>query len=332
MAESSNRTQFVAGIFVLCGLILLGGLIMEFGPLRHRLRKPYTIHAVFSDAQNLIKGAPVRRAGAAIGKVATAPELVPGLKGVKVSLEIYPEFQIPKNSRLRITSIGLMGDCAIDVNPPDQLTGTFVTEGETISGEGSSDLTAAARSITDEALVVMKDIRGGLTELNKAISQINTGVLSAANIKNLSDSLASVNASLEKIETRVLSDENTAAVHEALELLRATLKSAASAAGKAESGLAKFDAAMDLLSPGLKGFTGATAALRDASAALEALLKEARSGKGVLYALMNNTELRDNLVRLVDNLRHRGLLFYKDKEPAPARPPAPRNAPEPRRR
>ena len=35
MAESSNRTQLVAGIFVLCGLVLLGGLVMEFGPLQH---------------------------------------------------------------------------------------------------------------------------------------------------------------------------------------------------------------------------------------------------------------------------------------------------------
>src|SRR5689334_15627534 len=101
MAESNQRTQLVAGIFVLCGIVLLGGLIMEFGPLRHWMRKPYTIQAVFSDAQNLIKGAPVRRAGSPIGKVATAPELVENFKGVKVSLDIYPEFKIPKGSKLK---------------------------------------------------------------------------------------------------------------------------------------------------------------------------------------------------------------------------------------
>ena len=66
----------------------------------------------------------------------------------------------------------------------------------------------------------------------------------------------------------------------------------------------------------------------------EALLKEARSGKGVLYALLNNTELRDNLVRLVANLRQRGLLFYKDKDkepavPQPANRPAPKSGQEP---
>lgn len=324
MAENNHRTQFLAGVFVLCGLVLLGILVMEFGPLQHRLRKPYTIHAVFSDAQNLIKGSPVRRAGAAIGKVSTAPVLVEGLKGVKVSLEIYPEFQIPAGSALKITTIGLMGDCAIDVvtPPPDKLTGEFVKGGDTLSGEGGADLTTAAKSVTDEALVVMKDIRSGLAELNKTIARINTGVLSEANIKHVSDSLASLNTSLEKIETQVLSEENTVAVRDTLALVKNTMTNVSSASVKADSALAKIDKAVDHLGPGLKGFAEVTTALNEAADALEALLKEIRSGRGVLYSLINNSELRANLERLVANLRQRGLLFYKDKEP-PASSPAP---------
>ena len=164
MAESNSRTQIVAGIFVLCGLVLIGGLILEFGPLQHWMRKPYTVHAIFSDAQNLIKGSPVRRAGSNIGKVSTSPELIEGLKGVKVSLEIYPEFKLPEGSELKITSIGLMGDAAVDLVPPapDRVTGKFIPEGATLSGMGGSDLTAAATKVTDEATVVMKDLRAGL--------------------------------------------------------------------------------------------------------------------------------------------------------------------------
>jgi len=328
MAESNQRTQLVAGIFVLCGIILLGGLIMEFGPLQHRFRKPYTIHAIFPDAQNLIKGSPVRRAGAAIGKVSTSPALVEQLKGVKVSLEIYPEFKIPKGSQLKISTIGLMGDCAVDVvpPPPDKLTGDFVAADETLDGLGSTDLTTAAKQITDEATEVMKDIRNGLADLNKTISRLNAEVLSDANLKNISDSLTRVNSSLEKIDSKLLTEENTTAVRDSLALLKHTMENADKASVKADSALAKMDKAMDHLGPGLKGFAGATTALREASDALEALLKEARSGRGVLYALLNNAELRDNLERLVANLRQRGLLFYKDKAP-PAT--APRPAPPP---
>jgi phospholipid/cholesterol/gamma-HCH transport system substrate-binding protein len=338
MAESNQRTQLLAGIFVLCGLVLLGGLVMEFGPLQHRLRRPYAIHAVFSDAQNLIKGSPVRRAGAAIGRVATSPQLVDGLRGVKVSLEIYQEFKIPRGSQLKITTIGLMGDCAVDVlpPPPDKLTGDFIAPGETLDGVGGMDFTTVAEQMTDEATELMKDIRNGLSELNKTIARLNSEVLSDVNVKHVSESLTRLNSSLETIDTHFLTDENAASVRDSLALLKQTLEKALSASASADSAFAKMDKAMDHLGPGLKGFAGATDALRDASDVLEALLKEARAGRGLLYTLFNNTELRDNLERLIANMRRYGPVFYKDKAPpaAPAARPAPAIRPgqEPRRK
>jgi ABC-type transporter Mla subunit MlaD len=325
MAESNNRTTLIAGIFVLCGVVLLGGLIMEYGPLQHWMRKPYSVHAVFSDAQGLIKGAPVRLRGSPIGKVSTAPELASGLKGVQVSLDIYPEFKIPRNSQLKITTVGLMGDCAVDVvpPPPDKLTGEFIEKGETLDGVGSTDLTAVATKVTDEATEVMKDIRTSLAELNKTISRINEGVLSDANFKHMSDSLASLNRIIEKFETTVLTAENVAAVRDSLAALKTTMQNASASSANVRTAAEKIDKAMDQIGPGMKGFAGATAALHDASNALEALLKEARSGRGLLYALLNDSYLRDNLQRLVANLRQRGILFYKDKEPPAAVAPAP---------
>lgn len=332
MAESNQRNLLVAGIFVLCGLLLLGFLIMEYGPLQHWIRRPYKIKAIFSDAQNLIKGAPVRRAGTPIGKVASAPELIEGLKGVRVELDIYPEFKIPKASQLKISSVGLMGDAAVDVvpPPPEKLTGDFIAPGETIDGVGSTDFTAVATKITDEATEVMKDIRSGLAELNKTIARLNAGVLSDENVKNMSGSLASLNRSIGKFENTVLSEENVTSMHDSLAMLKTTMQNVSTSSVNARSALEKMDKAMDHLGPGMKGFAGATDALHDASTALEALLKEARSGRGVLYALLNDAWLRDNLQRFVANLRHRGVLFYKDKEP-PAPAPAPQQAPPAKR-
>ena len=324
MADTSKRTQLIAGIFVLCGLVLLGGLILEFGPLRHWLRRPYTIHAVFSDAQNLIKGSPVRRAGSQIGKVSSSPELLDDLKGVRVTLDIYPEFEIPEGSQLRISSIGLMGDSAVDVMPPppEQRTGKSVAAGTTLQGSSGSDLTAAAAKVSDEAIIVMKDIRTGIAALNETLARIQTGVLSEENLHNVSDSLKKLNAGLEKFDSKVLSEENTTALRDALALLKTTMQNASGASAKADSALAKIDKAVDHLGPGLKGFSGATASLDDAANALEALLKEARSGRGALFALLNDRELRDDIERLITNLRRHGPLFYKDKAPSSLPPPA----------
>jgi phospholipid/cholesterol/gamma-HCH transport system substrate-binding protein len=334
MAEKPQRTQIVAGIFVLCGIVLLGGLILEFGPLRHWMRKPYTVYATFADAQNIIKGSPVRRAGSQIGKVSSSPELLPDLKGVKVSLDIYPEFQIPQGSHLRISSIGLMGDAAVDVVPPplDKGTGNFVKAGDTMEGTSGADLSSVATKVTDEATEVMKDIRAGIAELNKTIERIQTGVLSDDNLRNVSSSLKQLNESLEKFDRTILSEENTTAIRDSLALLKTTMQNSSSASAKADSALAKMDKAVDQLGPGLKGFSGATASLDNAADALEALLKEARSGRGVLYTLFNNVELRDNVERLVANMRRHGPVFYKDKAPSTLPPPAPpptRRAPQP---
>jgi uncharacterized phage infection (PIP) family protein YhgE len=220
-----------------------------------------------------------------------------------------------------------MGDCAVDVVPPeaDKITGGVVAPGETLDGIRGTDLTAAATKITDEATEVMKDIRNGLAELNKTISRLNAGVLSDVNLQNISGSLTRLNSSLEKIDNELMTGENIAAVRESLALLKKTLENASAASVKADSALAKMDKAMDHLGPGVKGFAGATAALHDASDALEALLKEARTGRGMLYALFNNAELRDNFERLVANLRRYGMVFYKDRTP-PAVAPAPRPA------
>ena len=326
--EPSRRTSIIAGTFVLLGLFLLFGLIMEFGPIRHRMRRPYTITALFTDAQNLIEGSPVRRAGAVIGRVASPPELLDELKGVRVTLEIYPEFRIPKDAPLRINSIGLMGDCAVDVGlPPEGITG-FVEPGATLTGDLASDLTSMASKLGDEGTAVMKDIRASLAQLNTTLDRLNKGVLSDDNLRHVSETLTELEATVRKIDRDVLSGELVADVRAAVKSFRATMESAESVARgldpavtSARSALAKVDKAVDSLGPGLRGFDSATDSLRDAANSLEGLLRDARSGRGVLAALLNDPVVRDNLTRLIANLRRSGMVFYKDKEPSSLPPP-----------
>ena len=333
MKDNSNRTTLVAGLFVLGGLVLLGTLIFQFGTLRHRLRQPYVLYANFLDAQNLIKGAPVKRAGATIGQVVTSPQLVDGLKGVQVTLEIYPEFQIPVGSPMKINSVGLMGDSLIDVGqpPPEMLTGEYVKPLTVINGEGSQDLSATATRITDEIMVVIRDVRNGLRDLNITVGKLNNGVLSDGNLNNFSGGLRELRQSIHKLDTDVLSDANVNAVKVALDSFKEAMAKVDKASGqvdsvvgKADSAITKVDKAMDNLGPALKGAEGATVNLKQAATSLEGLLKDARSGKGLMNALLNDEELRNDFSALITNLKQRGVLFYKDKEKTPEAP-APQN-------
>ena len=324
MNENTNRTTLVAGIFVFVGLVLLGGLIFEFGTLRHRLRKPYVLYANFLDAQNLIKGAPVKRAGATIGEVVTSPQLVEGLKGVQVTLEIYPEFKIPVGSPLRIASVGLMGDSQLDVGqpPPELLKGEYLEPGSTLNGEGGADLASSANKITDEVVVVMRDLRNRLSDLGRTVGKVNDGVMSDENLANFSGGLKLVRESAEKVDEEVLSAENVGMIKVALADFSAAMKkidgAAARAEGvmsKADSAMAKVDQAVDRLGPTLQGAERAAVSLKRAAVALEKLLGDARSGDGVLHALLHDEALRRDFTLLIANLKQRGILFYKDKEP-----------------
>ncbi len=326
MANNSTRTQVTAGIFVFCGLVLLGGLILRFGPIQHRLRQPYTIYAEFSDAQNLIQGSPVRRAGAAIGRVATTPSLLDGLKGVKVSLEIYPEYKIPAGSTFKVASLGLLGDSAVDIVLPEADTGESVKPGATLAGNSSSDLASAATRVSDEAVVVLKDIRTSLAEINKTIGRINSGLLSDTNLKNIEQSIAALRNALDRVDRDVVTQENAKAISDSLAVLRRAMETGSNAMNKADSALAKIDSAVDQLGPSLEGFAGATKGLEKVGAIMESLLREIRSGRGFLHALINDPLMRDNIERLIANLRRSGLLWYKDKAP-PSLPPPPAPAP-----
>ena len=331
MNDKSNRTTLIAGRFVLGGIILFGALIFQFGTLRHRLRQPYTLYANFLDAQNLIKGAPVKRAGATIGQVVTSPKLVDGLKGVQVTLEIYPEFQIPVGSPLRIASVGVVGDTLLDVGqvPPDRLNGEFIKAGSTLDGMGSTDLMATANKLTDEIMVVLSDLRNGMRDLNITGGKLNTGVLGEENLNNFSGGLREMRESIHKVNNDVLSDGNINALKDALADFRGAMATVDKAAGradsvlvKADSSMTKVDKAMDNLGPALKGAEGATVNLKQAATALEGLLKDARTGNGLMNALLNDEVLRKDFAALITNLKQRGVLFYKDKE-KPEKPAAP---------
>ena len=328
MNENSHRTTLTAGLFVLVGLVLLGALIFNFGGLRHRLREPYKIYANFLDAQNLIKGAPVKRAGATIGLVSTSPKLVDGLKGVQVTLDIYPEFQIPVGSPLRIASVGLIGDSLLEVGQPPQemLTGEYIKPGSVIQGLGSIDLTATANRIADEIMVVVSDVRRSLTDLSKTLNKLNDGVLSEDNVRNFSGGLMELRESIHKIDFDVLGDGNIAQIKDALESFSGAMAkmNAASAkvdgiVTKADTTMKKIDSAMDSLGPTLKGTQSVTASLKDTSVAMQGLLKDARTGDGLLNALLNDPALRKDFTALISNLKQRGVLWYKDKE-IPASP------------
>jgi phospholipid/cholesterol/gamma-HCH transport system substrate-binding protein len=332
MAIKEKRSEAIVGLFLLIGLAVLGTLIVKFGRIgESNMEGRYNVEITFNDASGLIQGSEIRMGGARIGKITNTPELQENLK-VLVQMRLTGQVKIDKDSSFQIQSLSILGDKMIVVTPPEISSGEFLKDGDTLEGSQSGGLEALqsdAESVARDARVLMKDARttllkvdsslddiravaGGLAE---AIDKINTDVLdkeTVLSLKNSITNLEQVTASFKDIgdEVKPTFDE----VREAI----VSVKSAADSAAKT------FDIAgaqIKNLEPALAGIPDALDSFRSAASKAEGVMGEAvktitkiNESDGLLNTLTDDKEFSTDTKQFVKNLKHYGILRYKDDE------------------
>jgi phospholipid/cholesterol/gamma-HCH transport system substrate-binding protein len=314
MANPERRTELYVGLFFLLGLVLLGGLIVQFGRFSDRLTNHYPITVIFDDASGLIKGSEVRMGGARIGKVAEAPELNEAVK-VQVILSIDERIRIPSGSNIQIDSASLLGDKLIVITPPAQKTDVFLQPEQIVQGGAPSGLQAIqnkAQQVTDEVLVLMQNAEGTFVKIDAAVDDLRavTGRLGET---------------IEKVNVSLLSDENLAAVDSMLANLDATSAEWKRASAELQPGLAEAREAIRSIN---KGAGSADKAMADLSEALKGVPravdsiasvgdevnKSLQNGEGLLGTLTSDKEVSTDFSTFMRNVRQRGILRYRDAE------------------
>lgn len=315
MSSPKPKTELYVGVFVFCGLLLLGGLILKFGDFRYALRAKYPLVLVFKDAGNLTEGAPVRRGGVEIGRVAKDPTLGEGegISRVTVPLSIYQQFMIAKGSEFSLKTDGIIGDTYIEVTPPLRATGEMLVAGAKVDGSQGNDISAAASQVAEKLLVVMEEVRTSLRELNTAMSKISGGVLAEENLKNLRESLTGLNVTLDKLNKDVLSEKNTKGLSTTLESIHASSEKLSANLDKLGVTLGSAnDVINKKLGPGLDEFSKAGTSLRKTADGLGLVASDMRNSPGLLTALLKDPKLKADFAAAISNLRRHGLLWYKD--------------------
>ncbi len=334
MKHENKRTEVLAGLFLLFGMVLLGGLILRFSSIRDQFRERDQYTVVFDDASGLTEGAPVRLGGTTIGRVARTPQLADNGK-VSVDIWIYRDEKnrIPRGSRLTIPQQGLLGDSYIAVTRPEPVDAGYHDPGDVLAGSSMTDLGSlqeSAGKISVEVESLVKELRKGVKGFDAALERLNTEVLSKDNTENMKTALASLNSSLKKLDEQVLSEENTDNVKHAVANLRSTSDSLAEKVEKLDPILAKGETAVASFGDAANSFKQSGAAFTRAAEKAGRTFGEASDGDGLLAALLNDPKLRDDFKALIGNLRSRGVIFYKDQEPAKPSTPSPAASP-PRR-
>jgi len=241
------------------------------------------------DAEGIRRGDPVQMLGVNIGRVrgfeiVRAPDGTP--RGVEVRLELEGDYRVPRDSRVQLTSNGLMGGVTIAMvrgNSEQRLQDGDVLQ-EVDERGGTLGLMESAEELAPRAGVLMSRTDTVLMRAQAALSQQTVGAVqaSAVELRNLVTELAA------------LADEQRSELQGLTSSLRRSAQGVEGAATRPE--LARAIARTDSITRQLQA---STAQLSAASTGLAAVIGRIERGEGTLGKLSRDQTLYDNMNRTV---------------------------------
>lgn len=130
------KVEAKVGIFVFISLIILVYFVMHIGDIR-LLSSGYNLKVFFGFANGLKISAPVRVAGVDAGEVRDMKVFFdPEAKKtrVEVSFWVRNETKIPRDSRVMINTLGLLGEKYLEILPGSDYSNLF-KDGDILAGE-----------------------------------------------------------------------------------------------------------------------------------------------------------------------------------------------------
>ncbi len=310
-----RRTEVLVGLFLFVGLAFVGALIVTFGSAKQQMRHAYEITVEFPKADGLIRNSPVMLAGAPIGVVAEPPELVKHSLHAQVKLKIRNDVQIPRAATFHVGSSSLLGDKYVEIAVPAQF------DPDDALPPGSHAIGARPgggfEQLTDRGSAVMTQVETELKQLELLTATLHEKLLSEKNLQNLQETFGNLKDTTENLKT-------------ATQNANAVIKKAEAAVDSTNGVMKNAEAA----STDLRGAIGEARKTADAATktidSAQILLKKISEGDGALGALINDRKMADDLKSLVSNLRHSGILFYRDRQMTPVLPKTPSPVPQKR--
>lgn len=138
-----SKREFQVGLMVIVALVAIVVMVFRFGDIGQSLKPGSTVGILLPSASGVIPQTPVQLRGIAVGRV-RAIELLPGGKGVHVSVRIDPGYEFPADSGA-VVSRSLLGDAIIEIEPGTSQA--MLQAGEHLTGRASTDPTAVIASV-----------------------------------------------------------------------------------------------------------------------------------------------------------------------------------------
>lgn len=247
--------QIKVGFFVALGLAVLGALVFLVGDERHMFERQAHLRATFRDVAGLKVGSPVRMGGVDVGHVMSITfGNTTADRGIHVrfSLVAAQLNRVRTDSVVRIASKGLLGDKALDLT----------------MGNAPGELRDEAEVRTEES----DDIANAMHSATEAVGRAN-------------EVLTNVAAATRPLADPAFGNDIAALVHD----LRTITRSVAEGPGTMHALLN--DPAMEgRVQQTLASVDSTMARLNATSGEISALARDARTGHGLVHALVYDTQ------------------------------------------
>jgi len=244
----ATKREIKIGTFLAGLLLILALAIIFIGNVRDLFKKPgYEVFALFDSALGLENKASVKLAGIKIGEV---KDITLAGRRAKVGMLIYPQFRIPRGSRVSLSSMGILGEKYVEIMPGkedtyyesgevmeslppisfDQLGTLFMSMGEDVKKISSSINKIITPELGQNISKSIQHIESLAAELDSlleenrtAINQTITG--SGRAVDNLNLKIDSISEEIEQTlaEIQSLVGDNKTAVKENLDQLKEDL-------------------------------------------------------------------------------------------------------------
>jgi phospholipid/cholesterol/gamma-HCH transport system substrate-binding protein len=284
-------------------VIALAMLIVGFNFLKGKdvFNNTPKIYAIFSKLGSLAKSNEVKINGLTVGNVYNMEEVDKNVSGIKVTISLTRDVNIPSNSVAYITApLGGLGAATIIIEKGDATT--FLKDGDVLNTRIDEGLFGG---LTAEVAPTLSKIRNALDSLNRVFSNINT-LFDAGAKRNLQQTIANLNQATGSLNKLI--DPQTSA-------LASTLNNVNSITGNLKN---NNDSITAILS-NTRQFTAKLSnlnlqqtmdTLSSAVTLLKATVSKMAGKDGTLGALINDRQLYDRLNStilsaeiLIDDLR-----------------------------
>jgi ABC-type transporter Mla subunit MlaD len=286
-----KRLETKVGLFVFIGLALLAVLVIQFSKGTSLFHGTYELRLHASTVGGLQPRAKVLLAGVQVGSVSDI-QLSDDSKSVTILLKIYKNFKIYSDARFVIEQSGFLGDQYVAIVPTANQA-PFLTNNAPVNCEPPFNLQEVARS----AAGFVQRIDETAQKLDASVTDLRRVVL---NVNTLTNFTVTVN------NMRTVSEQAMGTMSD----IKAIVATNGSQVSLAVSNILFFsqeltrmaNSADSLLATNTPEITAAVKNIRSSTDALNKLMDDLQSGRGLAGAMLQNEQLAANVQAIANNL------------------------------